>query len=157
MQGIEEAARAAGYVVSIAVVESDRPRDLDRAVDLVLSQSLAGAIVVEFDSLGIRTLESLPRRCRSSRLRVPAPSKCATPRLPRRPVRGAEATRHLLSLGHRTVHHVAIPSTRPRSGRTWVGGAPSRRRVWRGQRWCRQATTPTRATRPGSLSPTTRR
>ena len=60
LQGIEEAARAAGYVVSIAVVESEAPRDLDRAVDLVLSQSLAGAIVVEFDSLGVRTLESLP-------------------------------------------------------------------------------------------------
>lgn len=120
LQGIEEAARAAGYVVSIAVVESERPRDLDRAVDLVLSQSLAGAIVVEFDALGVRTLESLP-------LSLPVVGAAGAPH--KRGARphaflddqfgGEEATRYLLSLGHRTVHHVAIPATRPRSGRTW--------------------------------------
>jgi DNA-binding LacI/PurR family transcriptional regulator len=32
-------------------------------------------------------------------------------------VAAAEATRHLLSLGHRTVHHVAIPSEAGTSGR----------------------------------------
>ncbi|WP_141387440.1 LacI family DNA-binding transcriptional regulator [Cellulosimicrobium cellulans] len=120
LQGIEEAARAAGYVVSIAVVESEAPRDLDRAVDLVLSQSLAGAIVVEFDSLGVRTLESLPDA-------LPVVAAAGARRRPGpRPhaflddqAGGEEATRYLLGLGHRTVHHVAIPSTRPRSGRTW--------------------------------------
>jgi DNA-binding LacI/PurR family transcriptional regulator len=32
---------------------------------------------------------------------------------------GREATEYLLGLGHRTVHHIAIPATRARSGRAW--------------------------------------
>src|SRR5690606_9021173 len=60
LQGIEEAARAAGYVVMIAVVESEDPAEVAQAVDQALSQPLAGAIVIEFDQVGIATLEALP-------------------------------------------------------------------------------------------------
>lgn len=120
LQGIEEAARAAGYVVVIAVVESGEQGDIARAIDLVLSQPLAGVIVIEFDAIGVATLDALPAT-------VPVVAAAGARR--RRTSRphaflddfegGKAATEYLLSLGHRTVHHIAIPATRARSGRAW--------------------------------------
>lgn len=120
LQGIERAARVAGYVVTIAVVQSGEDEDIAEVVDLVLSQPLAGAIVVEFDSVGVAMMEALPQS-------VPVVSAAGAPR--RRGPRphaflddqegGRLATEYLLSLGHRTVHHIAIPATRARSGRSW--------------------------------------
>lgn len=120
LQGIEESARAAGYTVTIGVVESDAPADIAEAVGLVLSQPLAGAIVIEFDQVGVAVLEALP-------LSLPVVAVAGALRRPgARPhvflddeAGGRRATEHLLGLGHATVHHVAIPSTRPRSGRAW--------------------------------------
>ncbi|HEV6955211.1 MAG TPA: LacI family DNA-binding transcriptional regulator [Promicromonospora sp.] len=120
LQGIEEAARAAGYVVMITVVESGRPDDIARAVDMTLSQALAGAIVIEFDAVGVATLEALPDV-------VPVVAAAGARREPGpRPhaflddeAGGRAATEYLLGLGHRTVHHIAIPATRERSGREW--------------------------------------
>lgn len=120
LQGIEEAARASGFVVTIGVVESEDPATMKSAVDLVLSQPLAGAIVVEFDALGVATLDALPES-----LPVVAAAG-ARRKVGSRPhaflddeTGGREATEYLLGLGHRTVHHVAIPATRARSGRSW--------------------------------------
>lgn len=120
LQGVEEAARAAGYTITIGVVEHDDPREIRQAVDLVLTQPLAGAVVIEFDAVGVATLEALP-----STLPVVAVAG-AVRRTVERPhvflddeAGGRAATEYLLDLGHRTVHHVAIPATRPRSGRSW--------------------------------------
>jgi DNA-binding LacI/PurR family transcriptional regulator len=120
LQGIEEAARASGFVVTIGVVESSESGAMKSAVDLVLSQPLAGAIVVEFDELGVATLDALPES-----LPVVAAAG-ARRKVGSRPhaflddeAGGREATEYLLGLGHRTVHHVAIPATRARSGRSW--------------------------------------
>lgn len=132
LQGIEESARAAGYVVMIAIVETDDEAEIRQAIDQVLTQALAGVIVIEFDSVGIRTLEALPQN-----LPVVAAAG-AVRRSGTRPHAflddyegGRTATEYLLGLGHKTVHHVAIPATRSRSGRTWgwrkaleVAGAP---------------------------------
>jgi DNA-binding LacI/PurR family transcriptional regulator len=120
LQGIEEAARAAGYVVMITVIESGRREDVARAVDTTLSQALAGAIVIEFDAVGVATLEALPDI-------IPVVAAAGARRKPGpRPhaflddeAGGRAATEYLLSLGHRTVHHIAIPATRRRSGREW--------------------------------------
>lgn len=120
LQGIEEAARAAGYVVMITVIESGRADDIARAVDMTLSQALAGAIVIEFDAVGVATLEALPDV-------VPVVAAAGARREPgSRPhaflddeAGGREATEYLLGLGHRTVHHIAIPATREHSGREW--------------------------------------
>lgn len=132
LQGVEEAARAAGYAVTIAVIESDDPQEIARGVDLTLSQPLAGAIVIEFDKVGVATTGALPeglpvvaaagaRRRRADRPHAYLDDESG----------GRMATEYLLSLGHRTVHHIAIPATRPRSGREWgwrqaltVAGAP---------------------------------
>ncbi|SMH49040.1 transcriptional regulator, LacI family [Rathayibacter oskolensis] len=120
LQGIEEAARAAGYVVMITVVESADPADLERAVDSVATRSIAGAVVIDFDAVGSQTLAALPRS-------VPVVASAGAVKqgedLPHAYLDdfegGRRATEYLLSLGHQTVHHVAIPSTRERSGREW--------------------------------------
>jgi len=119
LQGIEEAASAAGYAVMIAVVESDDPARISAAVDQVLSHSVAGVIVIEFDDVGRATLEAVPDS-------LPVVAAAGAPSVERtRPhvyldddLGGRIATEYLLSLGHRTVHHVSIPSTRPDSGRS---------------------------------------
>lgn len=120
LQGIEEAARAAGYVIMIAVVESDDPAAISAAVDGALSQPLAGVIVIEFDELGVATLAAMPKT-------VPVVAAAGARRPPGETphaflddyVGGYEATKYLLAQGHHTVHHVAIPATRPGTGRAW--------------------------------------
>lgn len=120
LQGIEEAARAAGYAVMITVVDSALPSDLERAVDSVATRSIAGAVVIDFDAVGSQSLAALPRS-----VRVVA-SAGALKQGEDRPHAylddyegGRRATEYLLSLGHETVHHIAIPSTSERSGREW--------------------------------------
>jgi DNA-binding LacI/PurR family transcriptional regulator len=118
LQGIEEAARAAGNAVMIAVVESEAPDHVRAAADLALSQPLAGAIVIEFDRVGIETLKALP---------ATLPVVAAAGAVRKRTVRpyaflddeaaGRHATNYLLSLGHKTVYHASIPSTRRQAGR----------------------------------------
>ncbi|MGX5771622.1 LacI family DNA-binding transcriptional regulator [Microbacterium trichothecenolyticum] len=120
LQGIEEAARAAGYTVTITVVESGQRDHIAAAVNQALAQQLAGAIVIEFDEVGVASLEALPET-------LPVVAAAGARRL-----RGARphaflddyqggkiATDYLLSLGHETVHHIAIPATRSKTGRAW--------------------------------------
>lgn len=120
LQGIEEEARAAGYTVMIAVVESSEASEVGRAADLVWSQSVAGAIVIDFDAVGSATMSALPHN-------VPVVAAAgALQQTADRPHAylddfegGRRATEYLLGLGHRTVHHIAIPSTSEHSGREW--------------------------------------
>lgn len=119
LQGIEEAARQRGLSVGIRVVESDRPADVRSAAEYVGDPSAGGVIVVAFDSAGAGVLRALPAE-------VPVVAATEAGGLPglshtmtfldERPA-AAEATRHLLELGHRTVHHVAIPSETRASAR----------------------------------------
>ncbi|MGW0801534.1 LacI family DNA-binding transcriptional regulator [Nonomuraea sp. NPDC002799] len=121
LQGIEEAARAAGMAMGIRVVESAEPAEVKQTVDYVSDASAGGVVVIAFDPMGVAVLEALPEQ-------VPAVAAAE----PAAPDRGriaialdersaaADATGHLLELGHRTVHHVAIPSEGGSSGR--LGG-----------------------------------
>ncbi|MGR6921980.1 LacI family DNA-binding transcriptional regulator [[Actinomadura] parvosata] len=117
LQGLEEAARAEGMAMGIRVVESAEPAEVKQTVDYVGDASAGGVVVIAFDPLGIAVLEALPEH-------VPAVAAAE----PAAPDRGrvaialderraaADATQHLLDLGHRTVHHVAIPSEGGRAG-----------------------------------------
>lgn len=120
LQGIEEAARSAGYAVMITVVESGSTEDIARAVDMTFSQSVAGVIVIEFDQVGVATLEALPS---SVPVVAAAGARSQSEAIPHAflddEAGGREATAYLLGLGHSTVHHVAIPATRVGSGREW--------------------------------------
>ena len=117
IQGIEEAARSAGFLVAITVVPSDSATDIDAAVGLLLGQPLAGVVVLDFDIQGLQALEKLP-----DYLPIATVSSSMTGRAVSRVLfddqrGGREATQYLLSLGHETVHYVAVPSTGRPSGR----------------------------------------
>lgn len=119
LQGIEEAARLAGLAVGIRVIDSDSSHNVRHAVDYVSDPTAGGVVVLAFDRFGAEVLRALPAdvpavaawesgAARSAdRVGICLDEQAAA----------AEATRHLLSLGHRTVHHVAIPSEEGTSGR----------------------------------------
>lgn len=123
IHGIEEAARAAGYLVVITVVEPSQDGVEDTtartAVDLVLGQPVAGVVVLEFDPVGIRVAEEFPES-------VPLVSAGGVPTADARAPRSflgdraaaRSATEYLLGLGHATVHHVSPPDLDPPLGRT---------------------------------------
>ena len=119
IQGVEEAARAAGYLVVITVVDAPDEASVSTTVDLVLGQPVAGVVVLAFDESGILVRSAF-------RQTVPMVSVGATGHLaPEEPqaflddrAAAKEATEYLLGLGHATVHHVCVPQTGPRMGRT---------------------------------------
>lgn len=123
VEGIEEAARAAGYMAVITVVETAEPEDVNTAVDMVLSHAVAGVIVLDFDEPGHAALSALPANVPVV-VAAASPSRAITlPRAYLADQRGAsQATKYLLSLGHKTVHHIALPSSGRKGGRTagWV-------------------------------------
>jgi DNA-binding LacI/PurR family transcriptional regulator len=115
LEGIEDAASAAGYLVSITVLQSaDHSRRAD-AMDRLLSQPVAGLIVFTQDDLTRAAVESVPSS-------VPVVTAFGPGADNRDHVyideeSGADAaTTYLLELGHRTVHHLAVPPLTP-SGR----------------------------------------
>ncbi|HEY0248033.1 MAG TPA: substrate-binding domain-containing protein [Gryllotalpicola sp.] len=117
IQGIEEEARHAGWGVTITVVNSADSETVRNAIDHALGQAVAGVIVLEFDAQGTEVLSALPET-------VPIATVSST--VEGRAVRrvlfddrqgGYDATRYLLGLGHRTVHHVSVPGTGRPSGR----------------------------------------
>jgi DNA-binding LacI/PurR family transcriptional regulator len=113
LQGIEEAARAAGFAVGVRVVESALRREAADAVTRAIEPG-GSLIVIAHDKAGIMTLEAVPPDIPMAAM-VENPATVPDPDLPwvwldDRKAAG-KATRHLLSLGHRTVHYVAIPSS----------------------------------------------
>ncbi|MBT2501692.1 LacI family DNA-binding transcriptional regulator [Curtobacterium sp. ISL-83] len=117
IQGIETAARAAGYFVVISVVESPTAEEAEQAVRLVLGQPLAGVIVLKFDPVGVRVLEALPLDLPVVAVSGEVASDVSQAVLDEVQA-GTDVTRYLLDLGHETVHHVAIPPSREEDGRT---------------------------------------
>jgi DNA-binding LacI/PurR family transcriptional regulator len=119
LRGIEEAARLRGLAVGVRVVESDRAADVRHAVDYVSDPSAGSVIVVAFDAAGAGVLRALPAglpTVAATEAGGLADSTRTMLFLDERQA-AAEATRHLLDLGHRTVHHVAIPSETGTSAR----------------------------------------
>jgi DNA-binding LacI/PurR family transcriptional regulator len=120
MQGIEEAARAAGFRVDIVVLDSSRPGAAQGAVDQSYDAMSAGIIVIAFDREGVRALRAIPPG-------VPVVAALEADdiadghRYLSRSLddlaAAATATRYLLQLGHRTVHYVSIPASSDASAR----------------------------------------
>jgi DNA-binding LacI/PurR family transcriptional regulator len=113
LQGIEEAARAAGFSVGVRVVDSEQPTEVAAAVTRAIEPGGA-LIVIAYDRAGTMALDAVPPEVPMAAM-VETPAVVPTPEKPwvwlddRRAA--AEATRYLLSLGHRTVHYLAIPSS----------------------------------------------
>jgi len=118
IQGIEEAARQAGYMVVISVVEQATPATVEQAIDHALRQPLAGAVVLEFDPPGASALSAMP-----DWLPVVAAAAGDTSgeaiahAYMDDHLAATRATQYLLDMGHATVHHVAIPSVGTESAR----------------------------------------
>ncbi|WP_372594141.1 LacI family DNA-binding transcriptional regulator [Actinotalea sp.] len=111
LAGIEDAAREARMAVLISVAEGVEPDLVRSTVALVLGQSPAGVIVLDYDEIGSAVLAALP-----AYVPVVAVSPATGPRVDRPYVAideytgGRMAARHLLDLGHRTIHLVAPPN-----------------------------------------------
>lgn len=111
LQGLEEAARAAGYSLGVKLLTPED--DLDRTLTSAVADG-GGLVVIGFDRLGATALDHVPAD-------VPCAAVVEAPppgRTPPRPAVWADdreaaraATAHLLDLGHRTVHYLAIPSS----------------------------------------------
>ncbi|RAG86450.1 transcriptional regulator [Streptacidiphilus pinicola] len=120
LQGVEEAARAAGFTVGISVLESEADEHVRATVNRAADSS-SGLVVIAYDSAGVRALDCVPDGHPVSAA-VEAPAGPLSNSLPRAWIddaeAAAEATRYLLELGHPTVHYVALPSTTHASRRT---------------------------------------
>ncbi|MGW0485645.1 LacI family DNA-binding transcriptional regulator [Nonomuraea sp. NPDC003214] len=107
--GIEQAARTAGYFVSIVSLKSIDADSVRDAIAYLTDQGVDGIVVVAPQHSASQALESLP-------IGTPAVAVEATHRADIPVVRidqaeGARmATRHLLDLGHETVWHVSGPA-----------------------------------------------
>lgn len=117
IRGVEERARAAGYTVSITVVESADDDIVEGAVALVLDQPIAGVVVLKFDPPGVAALHRIPKSIPTVSI-----SGVRESGVPQAVLAEAEAAEevvgYLLGLGHATVHHVRVPPSRKEDGRT---------------------------------------
>ena len=122
LYGIEQAARSAGYFVSIASLRSLDERSVQEAVDRLRDQAVEGVLVIAPQTSAVGALAKV-----RSVVPVVAVGSGAQAKVPGVAVGneagGAAATRYLLDLGHRTVHHVAGPTT-------WLD-AQARQAGWR--------------------------
>lgn len=123
IQGIEEATRSVGFGMGFRKIEEASPKNMRAAVEYAVEP--AGAlIVIAFDRAGALALQSVPSDIPTAAI-IQAPDEGIVPAHPSVWIdefsAAREATRHLLGLGHRTVHYLAIPS--------WSGPTP-RERGW---------------------------
>ncbi|MFD9125447.1 LacI family DNA-binding transcriptional regulator [Kitasatospora sp. NPDC059571] len=109
LDGLEQAARSAGYFVSVASLRSLDSRSVQEAVDRLRDQGVEGVVVIAPQISAVGAVARL-----SSAVPVVAVGAGTGSRVPTVAVDNlagaAAATRHLLDLGHRTVHHVAGPA-----------------------------------------------
>jgi len=113
LQGIEEAARAAGFAMGIQVLESAAGGQIRDAVQRATEPGTA-LIVMAYDRAGTKALAAVPAG-------VPVAAAVETPS--GRQAEGKpwvwlddrkaaqQATQYLLGLGHQTVHYVPIPAS----------------------------------------------
>ena len=117
IRGVEERARAAGYTVSITVVESAEDDIVEGTVSLVLDQPIAGVVVLKFDPPGVAALHRIPKSIPT--VSISGVRESGVPQAVLAEAEAAEeVTGYLLELGHATVHHVRVPPSRKEDGRT---------------------------------------
>ncbi|MGD0168053.1 MAG: substrate-binding domain-containing protein, partial [Gaiellaceae bacterium] len=124
LEGIEEATREVGFGMGFRAVEGPSLADIRDAVEHAIEP--AGAlIVIAFDRAGALALECVPPEVPTVAM-IQAPTGATVPIRPSVWIdefsAAKEATEYLLVLGHKTVHHLPIPS--------W-SGATRRMEGWR--------------------------
>jgi DNA-binding LacI/PurR family transcriptional regulator len=107
VEAVVEAARIAGYTVSLVDLESPSSHDVTAAVMRLTHQSIDGLVIIRAENAGPGSLVLPPRLpvvVSDSRFVGHLPA-VATDQ-----VAGThQAVQHLLDLGHRTVHHLSGP------------------------------------------------
>jgi DNA-binding LacI/PurR family transcriptional regulator len=107
--GVERAARAAGYGVSIVALERIDHAGISSALDTLAEQSVAGVVIIAPFTNAAAALRSLPTGIPA--VVVESGTSGPLPAISVDQVAGARlAVRHLLDLGHRTVWHVRGPA-----------------------------------------------
>lgn len=107
--GIERAARAAGYGVSIVTLERVDRQGVLAAVEALDGQGVDGVIIIAPQMSAAAALHNLPRGMIA--VAVEAGQDSGLPSVSVDQVAGARlAVQHLLELGHRTVWHIAGPN-----------------------------------------------
>ena len=120
MYGIEQAARAAGFFVSIASVSSLSRRPVLEAVNRLREQAVEGILAIVPKDSGVAVLSDVPKGIALVGVGVGRSRDVSTVGVDN--VGGAAlATRHLLDLGHRTVHHIAGPTGWPEARQRAAG------------------------------------
>ncbi|GAA4467801.1 LacI family DNA-binding transcriptional regulator [Phytohabitans houttuyneae] len=132
LYGIEDAARTAGYFVTVASVRTLERRSVLEAVDRLCQQSVEGIIAIAPKPAVTNALVQVPSGLASVGVGGGADDD-AVPTVRIDNAAGARlATQHLLDLGHATVHHVAGPTDWPEAreriegwrGTLYAAGAP---------------------------------
>ncbi|MET9248455.1 LacI family DNA-binding transcriptional regulator [Nonomuraea sp. NPDC051941] len=104
--GIEQAARTAGYFVSIVSLKSIDATSVRDAIDYLAEQGVDGVVVVAPQRSAGRALENLPSGMPAVAVEGTHAADVSVVCIDQ--VQGARlATRHLLELGHETVWHVS--------------------------------------------------
>lgn len=107
--GIERAARAAGYGVSIVTLERVDRSGVLAAVEALDGQGVDGVIIIAPQMAAAAALHNLPRGMIA--VAVEAGQDSGLPSVSVDQIAGAQvAVRHLLDLGHRTVWHISGPN-----------------------------------------------
>jgi DNA-binding LacI/PurR family transcriptional regulator len=109
MVGLERAARDAGYFLTVSVIDDTSARAMTKAVDLLATQSVDAIVTLSTYDEAVRALRHV---------HTPVPLIAVQAGRDGHDVAvwvdqeagAALATRHLLNLGHRTVHHVTGPA-----------------------------------------------
>ncbi len=121
LYGIEDAARAAGYLVSIATVRNLERREVLEAVDRLSQHAVDGIIAIAPKPAVTNGLLQAPGGLYCVAVGG-AGETDAVPTVRVDNAAGARlATQHLLGLGHRTVHHVGGPHDWPEAQERVMG------------------------------------
>ncbi|GIJ45000.1 LacI family transcriptional regulator [Virgisporangium aliadipatigenens] len=132
LYGIEDAARTAGYFVSVATIRTLERDSVLQAVDRLSQQSVEGIVAIAPNPAVSHALAEVPAGLPCVGVGA-ADTHVPTVRIDNA-AGAALATRHLLDLGHRTVHHVAGPSDWPEAAERVEG--------WRGTLYAAGAIVP---------------
>jgi DNA-binding LacI/PurR family transcriptional regulator len=117
---VERAAREAGYFVSIASARSLEKRAVSEAIRRLREQTVEAIITIAPLDSALTALEEVPGGMPLVGMGVGDAAGVAMVGLDN--VEGATmATRHLLELGHRTVHHIAGPEGWPEARERLAG------------------------------------
>ncbi|MER7480232.1 LacI family DNA-binding transcriptional regulator [Streptomyces sp. NPDC126510] len=123
LRGIEEAARAADFAVSVSVLDDNSPLTPDDVAGR-LARPGEPVLVIAFNAAGERAWRALPADFPAAAV-VERPQEEHADGRPEAwlddRAAAAQATRYLLGLGHRTVHYMTIPSSTTRVGQRAEG------------------------------------